>query len=123
MPECGVDDCGISCEFGCYCVAAGASCECGCENETLKAEELFDGVVDPDAYVSFTAAEMPVSRLAEWFDFLFPEQILIPASKVRATITTDGVMREIKLGDLIKELGLTPAREPLVGRDLSKRAP
>lgn len=120
MPKCELGECGISCEFGCSCMEwIGGHCECECENVSLF-EKPVDGVVDPEAYVNFTATEMPLVRLAAWFEFLFPGQILIPASKAETEVTTDGVVKEIKLGDLIKHVGLATARKPLVGRDFAK---
>jgi hypothetical protein len=72
---------------------------------------------DPEAYVDFAAAGMPLVRLAEWFDRLFPGQILIPASKARAQVTTE-TLSHIKLADLVERIGLVPASKPLVGRPL-----
>jgi len=63
--------------------------------------------------------EMPLIRLAELFDYLFPNQIMIPASKARAKITTDKAIRQTKLGDLIEQIGLVPVKKPLVGRALA----
>jgi hypothetical protein len=74
---------------------------------------------DPELYVNFTAAGMPITRLAELFDFLFPDQIMIPASNARARITTEEPLRDIKLGDLIEHVGLSVAQRPLVGRDFA----
>jgi hypothetical protein len=39
------------------------------------------------AYVDFTASEMPLTRLAKMFDDLFPDQILIPARRLNETVT------------------------------------
>jgi hypothetical protein len=74
---------------------------------------------NPEMYVNFTAAEMPVIQLAEFFDVLFPSQIMIPASKARARITTGEILRQIKLGDLIEQLGLVPTKKPLLGRHIA----
>jgi hypothetical protein len=73
--------------------------------------------------VNFTATEMPLTRLAELFEFLFPGQILIPASKASAKITTGEAIRQIKLGDLIEHVGLVSAKKPLVGRALADYKP
>jgi hypothetical protein len=66
---------------------------------------------------------MPLIRLAEWFDLLFPGRILIPASKARENVTTDKVLEQMKLGDLIERLGLMPIKKPLVGRSLADYKP
>ncbi len=119
MPECQLDDCGISCEFGCSCMSDAAGCECWCENislplslKKLRVREARD----PEAYVNFSASGMPLVRLAELFDDLFPGQILIPVSKMQEKVTTDEELRQIKLGDLGEYLGLVPVRTPLPGR-------
>ena len=123
MPECSLGDCGISCEFGCSCVQSGSVCYCSCENQTLPMAKLFNGPVDADTVVSFTATEMSLVTLAEWFDALFPDQILIPAAQARSTVTTDGVEEDIRLGDLIRNLGLRTTSESLVGEDFSDYGP
>jgi hypothetical protein len=69
--------------------------------------------------MNFTASEMPIARLAEWFEMLFPGQILVPASKLGGTYTTDGPIRDVKLGDLIEKIGFVPIKKPLAGRELA----
>jgi hypothetical protein len=59
---------------------------------------------------------MPLVRLAELFNDLFPGQILIPVSKLQDKVTTEGVVRQIKLADLVEHVGLVPVRTPLRGR-------
>jgi hypothetical protein len=107
MAQCELDGCSISCQFGCSCVSA-FGCECECENQTLPAFKWLQGMerADPEMIVNFTATEMPIIRLAEWFDLLFPDQIVIPAAKARTQITTDKAIRQIKLSDLIEQIGL-----------------
>jgi hypothetical protein len=46
------------------------------------------GTRDPEAYVNFSASGMPLVRLAELFDDLFPGQILMPVSKMQEKVTT-----------------------------------
>ena len=118
MPECQLDDCGISCEFGCSCMSDAAGCECWCENISLPPLKKLRvrETRDPEAYVNFSASGMPLVRLAELFDDLFPGQILMPVSKMQEKVTTDEELRQIKLGDLVEYLGLVPARRPLQGR-------
>lgn len=125
MPECSVGRCGISCQFGCSCIQAGAGCECSCENISLPAFRWLRGHdrADPEIAVEFTATNMPLVRLAEWFDLLFPGQIMIPASRAREHITTGKVLEKMKLGDLIEHLGLVPSKKPLVGRTLADYKP
>ena len=120
MPECELEGCGISCQFGCSCMSSLAGCECWCENTTLPPLAWLEGMekLDPDMVVTFTASEMPTARLAEFFDVLFLDQILIPASKARANYTTDGVVKQVKLKDLIEQIGLVTAQKPLVGRSM-----
>lgn len=72
--------------------------------------------VDPEMYVSFTASGMPITRLAELFDYLFPGQIMIPASKARTQVTTGKTLKQIKLNDLVEHVGLVATEMPLVGR-------
>jgi hypothetical protein len=95
-----------------------AGCECWCENVSLPPLKKLSvwNTPDPEAYVNFTASGMPLTRLAELFDDLFPGQILIPASKLQDKVTTDGVLRQIRLGELVGHLGLVPVRTPLQGR-------
>jgi hypothetical protein len=116
--ECQLGECGISCDFGCTCMSDAAGCECWCENVSLPplTNLAVRQATDPDAQVDFTASGMPLVRLAELFDDLFPGQILIPTSKLQEKVTTDGVVRQIRLGDLVEHLGLVPARTPLQGR-------
>ena len=66
--------------------------------------------------MNFSASGMPLVRLAELFDDLFPGQILMPVSKMQEKVTTDEELRQIKLGDLGEYLGLVPVRTPLPGR-------
>jgi hypothetical protein len=124
MPICELDGCSISCQFGCSCVSA-FGCECECEDQILPAFKWLQGMerADPEMIVNFTATEMPVIRLAEWFDLLFPAQIAIPAAKARAQITTDKAIRQIKLGDLIEQIGLVVLKKPLLGRALADYKP
>ena len=124
MPECQLDDCGISCEFGCSCLSDAAGCECWCENislplslKKLRVREARD----PEAYVNFSASGMPLVRLAELFDDLFPGQILMPVSKMQEKVTTDEELRQIKLGDLGEYLGL--CRSGRRCRDVPPRPP
>jgi hypothetical protein len=65
---------------------------------------------------------MPLIRLAEWFDLLFPGQIMIPASRAREHITTGKILEKMKLGELIEHLGLVSLK-PLVGRTLADYKP
>lgn len=132
VPECSLGDCGISCQFGCSCIQAGAGCECSCENITLPAFTSSDafrlrlkGVkkADPELLVDFTGSDMSLFSLAEWFEWLFPGQIMLPASKTRATFSTDGIVRQIKLGDLVEHVGLVRNATPLVGREFSDEEP
>lgn len=122
MPQCELDGCGISCEFGCSCMSSLAGCECWCENVTLPALAWLEGMEKPDAdmLVTFTASGMPMAQLAEFFDVLFPDQILIPASKARRTYTTDGVVKQVKLKDLIEQIGLVTPQKPLLGRSMQE---
>jgi hypothetical protein len=98
-----------------------AGCECWCENVSLPplTKLRVRNNPDPGTYVNFTASGMPLVRLAELFDDLFPGQILIPAAKLQDKITTGEVVRQIKLGDLVEQLGLVPVRKPLQGRTVS----
>lgn len=125
MPECGLDECGISCDAGCACMSAAGDCDCWCEEKALTEFKWLRGKdrADPEMIVNFTATEMPLTRLAELFEFLFPGQILIPASKASAKITTGEAIRQIKLGDLIEQVGLVSAKKPLVGRALADYKP
>ena len=124
MPECQLDDCGISCEFGCSCMSDAAGCACWCENisRPLSLKKLrVREAGDPGAYVNFSASGMPLVRLAELFDDLFPGQILMPVSKVQEKVTTDEELRQIKLGDLGAYLGL--CRSGRRCRDVPPRPP
>lgn len=117
MAECSIADCGISCPGACYCMDTGiGGCECWCEGDPFTKPRGVDGVFDAEMYVDFSATDMPLSRLAVWFNFLFPDQILIPASKVNKQVTT-GELRKVKIGDLVEQVGLVAVRKPLVGRD------
>lgn len=121
MVGCGLDECGISCGFGCACMSTLGGCECWCEN-TSSAYAWLKGVdrADPDLVMSFTATDMPLSRLAELFEALFPGQILIPAARISELVTIEGAIRDIKLGQLIERIGLIPVRKPLEGRELAE---
>jgi hypothetical protein len=55
---------------------------------------------DPEAYVNFSASGMPLVRLAELFDDLFPGQILMPVSKMQEKVNTDEELRQIMLGKI-----------------------
>jgi hypothetical protein len=116
--NCELDECGVSCEFGCTCMSDAAGCECWCENVSLPPLKKLSvrDTADPETYVNFTASEMPLAHLAELFDDLFPGQILIPVSRLHEKITIDKVVRQIKLGDLVEHLGLVPVSTPLRGR-------
>jgi hypothetical protein len=69
---------------------------------------------DPEALIDVMAVDLPLIRLAEWFEYLFPEQIFVPASKIHAHITTS--VTAIMVSDFVKDVGLVPRNEPLVGR-------
>jgi len=71
--------------------------------------------------VNFSASGMPLVRLAELFDDLFPGQILMPVSKMQEKVTTDEELRQIKLGDLGEYLGL--CRSGRRCRDVPPRPP
>jgi hypothetical protein len=116
--KCELDGCGISCEFGCACVSDAAGCECWCENVSLPplARLQVRDNPDPESYVNFTASGMPLVRLAELFDDLFPGQILIPVARMQERITLEEPVQQIRLGDLIEYLGLVPVSKPLQGR-------
>jgi hypothetical protein len=45
-----------------------------------------------------------------------PGQILIPASNLHENVTTGDMVRQVRLGDLVKYLSLVPVRTPLKGR-------
>jgi hypothetical protein len=95
-----------------------AGCECWCENISLPPLKKLRvrEAGGPETYVNFSASGMPLVRLAELFDDLFPGQILIPVSRMKDTVTTDKELRQIKLGDLVEFLGLVPVRTPLQRR-------
>jgi hypothetical protein len=122
MGKCDGGICGISCPGACYCMIVQNLCDCWCEpwsgSDVPNVPKGMDKS-DPEIMVeSFVCDEMPLSNLGAFFDNLFPEQILIPVSKVDTLVTID--LKNIKLGDLIEELGLVTAKKPLVGRDLGK---
>ena len=60
------------------------------------------------------ASDVALTRIAEWFEYLFPQQILVPASQIRDRVTTTAT--GIKVGNCIEDIGLIPKSEPL--RDL-----
>lgn len=114
--------CGICCDGACACMVAGSleDCYCWCNPWSLG-DTVPKGMnkSDPEIMIkSFGCAEYPLSNLGVFFNYLFPEQILLPASRVDTLVTTQ--LENIKLGDLIEELGLVTAKKPLVGRDLGK---
>lgn len=113
--ECGVDDCGISCELDAHACRMSPDASAGARTSHCPplAKLKVRAARDPEAYVNFTASEMPLTRLAETFDDLFPGQILIPAGKLNETVTTDGALRRIKLADLVEHVGLVPRSRPL----------
>ena len=115
--ECSLDDCGISCEFGCACASDAAGCECWCENVSLPplTRLAVRDSPDPDAEIAFTATQMPLTRLAALFDDLFPGQILVPASRLDEKVTVEPI-RGIRLGELVERLGLVPSQTPLRGK-------
>ncbi|WP_232698604.1 hypothetical protein [Brevibacillus daliensis] len=82
MAECRGPGCYIACPNGCGCIgySDGAWCECFCNEAPFKIPTKFDQA-DPEKNVDFCAKDMPLTYLASYFDFLFPGQILIPASK------------------------------------------
>lgn len=120
MADCEIGECGICCPGACYCMDAGiGGCECWCDPVMRFTKPRgIDGVVDPEMPVDFVATDMPLVRLAAWFDFLFPGQILIPASKAHKQVTTEK-LKQIKLGDLIEQVGLVALKKPLAGRDFT----
>lgn len=120
MGKCQAGDCGISCEGECICFASTknpSDCECSCEATTLPpvAVSAFRRyAADPEALIDVQASDVPLLRIAEWFEDLFPQQILVPASQISNRITTTAT--GIKVGDFIKDVGLIPKSEPLRGR-------
>lgn len=107
--------CSICCSGGCACIGTtgGGWCECLCNYDSFKIPRGIDQA-DPEMNVDFCAKDMPLTYLASYFDFLFPGQILIPASKTHKQITEN--FKQVKLGDLIEKIGLVPAKKPLAGR-------
>jgi hypothetical protein len=73
---------------------------------------------DPEALIDVQASDVPLLRIAEWFEYLFPEQILLPASQIHARVTTTAA--GVKVSDLIKDMGLVPRSEPLLGRKFTE---
>lgn len=119
MAECEIATCGISCPGACYCMDAGiGGCECWCDGDHFTKPRGIEGILSADMMVEFSATDMPLGRLAVWFDFLFPGQILVPASKMNKQITT-GKMGKMKIGDVVETLGLVAIKKPLVGRDFT----
>jgi hypothetical protein len=120
MADCEIANCGICCPGGCFCMDTGiGGCECWCDAVMRFTKPRgIEGAVDPEMYVDFTATDMSLARLAAWFDFLFPSQILIPASSVYKQVTT-GKLQQIKIGELVEKIGLVPVKKPLVGRDFT----
>jgi hypothetical protein len=120
MSKCEIGECGISCIGGCYCmdVGKGGGCECWCDPVMRFTKPRGFDRADPELVVDFVATDMPLARLAAHFDFLFPDQILIPASQVHKHVSTEKI-QQIKLGDLIEKLELVPTNRPLIGRDFS----
>ncbi|MDK8181727.1 hypothetical protein [Paenibacillus sp. UMB4589-SE434] len=122
MGKCDGRTCGISCEGACTCMIVGdehTDCECWCHPWSSPPVPRGMNKSDPEKMIKFFVCdEMPLSSLGYFFDNLFPEQILIPASKVNTQVTTQ--LENIKIGDLIEELGLVVVKKPLVGRDLGK---
>jgi hypothetical protein len=49
---------------------------------------------------------------------LVPGQVMVPVSKVRDKFSTDGVIEQFKLGDLMERKGPARATTELKGRDL-----
>jgi hypothetical protein len=117
MGKCQAGDCGISCEGECICFASTenpSDCDCSCDGPILVAIALRNYAAYPNALIDVHAVDMPLIRVAEWFEDLFPEQILVPASKVHTRININ--VKATKVADFIKDIGLVPRSEPLVGR-------
>lgn len=118
---CSAGDCLVICPHGCGCISTPDYpwCDCFCSNylAPFKIPTAFDQA-DPEMIVDFSAKNMPLTFLASYFEFLFPDQILIPASKSHKQITKK--FKQVKLGDLIEKIGLVPAKKPLVGRPFRK---
>jgi hypothetical protein len=125
MGTCHAGQCVIFCDKECICFASTknpADCECQCDAPVVAAVSPFRKyAADPEALIDVMASEIPLIRLAEMFEYLFPEQVLIPAAKIHERITTD--VTAITVADFVKNVGLVPRSEPLVGRNLTDAKP
>ncbi|PEB22162.1 hypothetical protein COF68_17920 [Bacillus toyonensis] len=119
MATCSMGNCIIMCPAGCGCIGTkgGNWCDCFCSYSGFKTPTGIDQA-DSEMIVDFCAKDLPLTYLASYFDFLFPDQILIPASKSHIQVTEE--LKQVKLGALIEKIGLVPAKKPLVGRSFSK---
>lgn len=120
MGKCNAGDCGISCEGECICFASTenpSDCECFCDAPPIVVSAFRRYAANPEALIDMMAADMPLIRVAQWFEYLFPEQILVPVAKLQTRVTTS--FTGIRVNDLIKHVGLVPSNETLVGREFS----
>lgn len=123
MADCGIANCGICCPGGCFCMDTGiGGCECWCDAVMMfQKPKGISGKVDAEMLIDFTATDMPILSLAKWLNFLFTDQIMLPVSIANKQVTT-GLIKQIKLGDLVAHLGLVAERHELVGRDFTNFA-
>lgn len=117
MATCSVGDCEITCPKGCVCwQKPGKPCQCRCVHSKF---EPFADQVSSSTIVNFCAKDMDLADLASYLNYLFPDQIAIPASKVYKQVSIQ--LKEVTISEVIKELGLIALKEPLEGKEFNLR--
>lgn len=110
MANCSAGECGICCIGPCGCIVEFGNprnCSCFCEH----------GAVHPgtakfamDTNIDFCVDQMPLAVLAEFFHFVFPNRIAIPAAKVYTRVSMK--IEKASCKDVLKRLDLIVLEKP-----------
>mgnify|MGYP003575851409 CR=1 FL=1 len=98
MAKCQSGNCGISCKGDCWCTSITEdpdNCECDCFQTLKPANKRTKGgkkipflrykhriKVNPQARYNVCAHNVPITLLAQSFDKVLPNRILVPANKL-----------------------------------------
>jgi hypothetical protein len=119
--SCQSGECGISCRRGysctCWTSVYSGRCHCECythsildpyqyrQRKTIPFVGKRGTKVDPQAKYNVCIKGVPITRLAQTFDIIFPNKILLPADRVNEKVTLS--LKNKTLRQIVSATGLT----------------
>jgi hypothetical protein len=123
MAKCDTGVCGVSCVGACFCwgpVVLPAACGCSCEPVVVTRREnkpakgvkkipfmKFKRMIkeNPQTRFNICARDMPITGLAQSFDKVLPNRILVPANRLNKKVTLS--LKNNTMNEIINSSGLT----------------